>query len=302
MKGNSTSSRPRRSGLAPPRKKTCSQCEKSKVRCDLKKPTCSRCETRRTRCQYPAGAGPKYDAPSHNQGSSSIPVTDNILQTPSTTAAPSLQGARNRTDTTTNSVIATESPPRNFLRRNPLHQPSRFTVSFSQGQTNRSATHQPWSTSDIPPILAEMDSAGETFEIPTILLANPDTSVDMEFEHLDLIPMANADEILDRWTRPYLNMSTPSAPKDFQPYTIQYTTRILKSYVSKLNSFVMPPFIHHQQLTGNVPQTLANCFSLVRSWLNRTPGNRKMIKRQIFREMGKMYDQVHLSQTAFRSS
>jgi hypothetical protein len=54
----------------------------------------------------------------------------------------------------------------------------------------------------------------------------------MDFEHLDLVPMANADEILDRWTRPYLNMSTASVPKAFPPYTIQYITRILKSYVS----------------------------------------------------------------------
>ncbi|KAJ6022733.1 hypothetical protein N7460_013128 [Penicillium canescens] len=116
-------------------------------------------------------------------------------------------------------------------------------------------------------------------------------STDMDFEHLDLVPMANADEILDRWTRPYLNMSTASVPKAFPPYTIQYITRILKSYVSKLNSSAVPPFIHHQQVTGNVPPILANCFSLVRSWLNRMPGNEKIIQRQILREMRKIYDQ-----------
>jgi hypothetical protein len=120
----------------------------------------------------------------------------------------------------------------------------------------------------------------------------------MDFEHLDLVPMANADEILDRWTRPYLHMSTASVPKAFPPYTIQYITRILKSYVSKLNSSAVPPFIHYQQVTGNVPPILANCFSLVRSWLNRIPGNGKMIRGQILQEMRNIYDQVHLAQTS----
>jgi hypothetical protein len=40
---------------APPRKKACQNCTRSKVRCGLEKPTCSRCRSKGRSCQYPPG-------------------------------------------------------------------------------------------------------------------------------------------------------------------------------------------------------------------------------------------------------
>lgn len=42
---------------APPRKKACSNCTRSKVRCDLERPACSRCRSRGQNCEYLANVG-----------------------------------------------------------------------------------------------------------------------------------------------------------------------------------------------------------------------------------------------------
>jgi len=42
---------------APPRKKACNNCTRSKVRCDLERPACSRCRSRDRNCEYPANEG-----------------------------------------------------------------------------------------------------------------------------------------------------------------------------------------------------------------------------------------------------
>ncbi|OJJ80828.1 Zn(II)2Cys6 transcription factor domain-containing protein [Aspergillus glaucus CBS 516.65] len=48
---------------APPRKKACSNCTRSKVRCDFERPACSRCRSRGQNCEYLVNVG--VNAPVH---------------------------------------------------------------------------------------------------------------------------------------------------------------------------------------------------------------------------------------------
>ncbi|KIW70362.1 hypothetical protein PV04_02637 [Phialophora macrospora] len=59
-----------------PRKKSCGNCFKSKLRCDLRKPSCTRCENRKWDCAYTTGANP----PSEEDGAEE---NDNLSGPPS---------------------------------------------------------------------------------------------------------------------------------------------------------------------------------------------------------------------------
>ncbi|KAJ5499500.1 hypothetical protein N7453_008551 [Penicillium expansum] len=101
---------------------------------------------------------------------------------------------------------------------------------------------------------------------------HPDSTVALNFREIDLVPMIDAEEIRDRWLRPYISSSTGQEPKQLNAHTIQYLTCVLKSYLRNLLNSVAPPFIHSLQQTGTCPPILAYCFTLVRTWLTRIPG------------------------------
>jgi hypothetical protein len=212
--------------------------------------------------------------------------------------APSSQVTAKESDIPIELLTTSENVEHTILQSESLEPHPILTLSSSEGLPDRSTAtdpsfHQSFQTSSIsPPFLAKLDSAGEIHENSARWSPKRDRP-NLNFEIQDLVPMPNADEILDRWTRPYLNKDPAFVLKTFHPFTVQYTIRVLKSYVARLKSSAIPPFIHHQQVSGGLPQTLSICFSLVHSWLNRNSGNENMIKRKIAQEMRSVHDQVH---------
>ncbi|KAJ5835281.1 hypothetical protein N7447_001307 [Penicillium robsamsonii] len=123
-----------------------------------------------------------------------------------------------------------------------------------------------------------------------------DATVVVDFQQIDLAPMIDAEEIRDRWLRPYISSSTGQEPKQFNAHTIQYLTCVLKSYIRNQLNSIAPPFIHSMQQTGTCPPVLACCFTLVRTWLTRIPGCERLVLGAMGAEMRKIE-----SQDAFQS-
>ncbi|KAJ5384247.1 hypothetical protein N7517_002158 [Penicillium concentricum] len=113
----------------------------------------------------------------------------------------------------------------------------------------------------------------------------------LNFQQIDLVPMVDAEEIRDRWLRPYISSSTGQEPKQLNAHTIQYLICMLKSYIRNHLNSIAPPFIHAQQQAGTCPPVLAYCFTLVRTWLTRIPGSEPLIIGAMRVEMKKIEDQ-----------
>ena len=113
----------------------------------------------------------------------------------------------------------------------------------------------------------------------------PNTTAVLDFHQIDLVPMINAEEVRDRWLRPYISGSTSQEPKQLNAHTIQYLTCVLKSYLRNLLNSTAPPFVHSMQQMGTCPPVLAYCFTLVRTWLTRIPGCEPLILETMRGEM-----------------
>ncbi|KOS39887.1 hypothetical protein ACN38_g9262 [Penicillium nordicum] len=113
---------------------------------------------------------------------------------------------------------------------------------------------------------------------------HPDVRV-LDFQEIDLVPMIDAEEIRNRWLRPYISSSTGQEPKQLNAHTIQYLTCVLRSYIRNLIHSIAPPFIHSLQQAPTCSPVLAHCFTLVRTWLTRIPGCEPLLLRMIGDEM-----------------
>ena len=109
----------------------------------------------------------------------------------------------------------------------------------------------------------------------------------------DLLPMVAADEIRDRWLRPYISASTGQEPKQLNPHTIQYLTCVLKSYLRNFASSVAPPFVHHLQLTHHPSPVLSYCCANIRTWLGKGSEYEVFILSTMREEMEKIQTQVN---------
>jgi hypothetical protein len=118
---------------------------------------------------------------------------------------------------------------------------------------------------------------------------HPDPSL---YEESDLVPMADAGEIRDRWLRPYISASTGQKPKQLNPHTIQYLTCMLKSYLRNLSNAIFPPFVHHSQYTESRSPVLSYCCANIRTWLGKSPEYEIFIMETIREEMRKIENQV----------
>jgi Fungal Zn(2)-Cys(6) binuclear cluster domain len=85
-----------------------------------------------------------------------------------------------------------------------------------------------------------------------------------DFSHIDLISVTDSDSIRNRWLQSFLP-STGKRAKILPPHTVQYLSCVFKSYSRRLlRPGCLPPFIHPLQMVdGELPLSLANCFSLV---------------------------------------
>jgi hypothetical protein len=120
--------------------------------------------------------------------------------------------------------------------------------------------------------------------------------LELDFTDIDLTPCPNADDIRDRWLRPYLlpPLGREEIPKAYHPFTLQYISVILKTYPRYLlKDGGFPPIIHHAQVnTIRMPQTLANCYSLVRMWEQAAPGSEAMVTGVVEAEMERLASEV----------
>jgi hypothetical protein len=115
----------------------------------------------------------------------------------------------------------------------------------------------------------------------------------LDFSHLDLVPLANADHIRDRWLRPFLDVGD-RVPKAFQPYTLQYMSCVLRTYPKQMAGDDVSPMIHPMQLSDGTPTALANCYSLVRLWHHRADGSEGIVAETVGREMDRLAQYVSL--------
>ncbi|GFF36398.1 hypothetical protein IFM58399_04541 [Aspergillus lentulus] len=222
---------------APPRKKACQNCTRSKVRCGLEKPICLRCKSKGRSCQYPPGrvAAPETEVTGTANGAEKdyTPLLG-IQEFADTAVAPEPA-----------SLIPESGPAAAFRSPHPR--------AVTSGQPKR---------------------------------------LDLVLTDIDLTPSLNAVDIRDRWLRPYLlpPLGRDEIPKAYHPFTLQYISIILKTYpryMLKDGSF--PPVIHHTQVnTNQMPQALANCYSLVRMWEQAAPGSERMVMGTVEAEMERL--------------
>ncbi|PIG83453.1 C6 finger domain protein [Aspergillus arachidicola] len=125
----------------------------------------------------------------------------------------------------------------------------------------------------------------------------------LDFRTVDLVPSANAEDIRDRWLRPYIlpPLGQDEIPKVYHPFTLQYISRILSTYPRcMLKDKDVPPIIHRSQIEGKeLPRSLANCYSLVRMWEQAVPGSEMMVMSTLEKEMERLAEEVPLHDDTF---
>lgn len=118
----------------------------------------------------------------------------------------------------------------------------------------------------------------------------------LDFTAIDLAPSTNAEDIRDRWLRPYIPppLGQNEVPKVYHPSTLQYISRVLSTYPRyMLRNGNIPPIIHHAQVErGEIPHALANCYTLVRMWEQAVPGSEEMVVKTLEKEMERLAEEV----------
>ncbi|KAF7587820.1 hypothetical protein BBP40_006672 [Aspergillus hancockii] len=226
------------SSQRPARKKACSNCTKSKVRCSLEKPACSRCRSTGRICEYLASALAR-DSPS-------------AAGTFTVDPGASHSGA---------SIFAT--PRLDPMPISLPYVPTPSSTAWSPASQLRRTVAGGWRDGD-----------------------------GLDFTTVDLAPNANAEDIRDRWLRPYIPppLGQDEVPKVYHPSTLQYISRVLSTYPRRmLEDRAVPPIIHAAQIEGKeMPPALANCYSLVRMWEQAVPGSETMVTSTLEKEMERL--------------
>lgn len=115
----------------------------------------------------------------------------------------------------------------------------------------------------------------------------------VDFSNLALVPLDDADQIRDRWLRPFLAVPE-QVSKSFHPFTLQYISCVLRTYPKQMaGNKCVPPIVHPMQMSErNTPVALANCYSLVRLWHHRAEGSEAIVADTIQREMNRLAHDV----------
>jgi hypothetical protein len=115
----------------------------------------------------------------------------------------------------------------------------------------------------------------------------------VDYTTIDLISVTDSVLIRDRWLQSFL--PTPGQRAKVLPlHTVQFLSCVFRSYSRKLlQPDCFPPFVHPlQAVEGELPQALANCFSLVRMWVGREQGSDVMVVETVRSEMERLFDEV----------
>ncbi|GJP88847.1 C6 finger domain protein [Aspergillus niger] len=240
----------------PPRRKACSNCIKSKVRCTLDRPACSRCRLTGRTCDY----GTTTTALEHRH-------------------FPRLQETHiGETDSLESQSVPSPSVPE--LSSRVLQTPPSLSYTPSP-----SANNTIW----CPPNQQAQELPIEAFS----------KEKEFDFEAINLTPSSIAEDIRDRWLRPFFLPAhgRSETPKVCHPHTLQFIARIMKTYPRyMLRDRRPPPIIHHVQVRENeTPRALANCYSLVRMWEQAVPGSEEIVLNTVAREMERLASEVCIS-------
>ncbi|KAL2832538.1 hypothetical protein BDW59DRAFT_180990 [Aspergillus cavernicola] len=145
----------------------------------------------------------------------------------------------------------------------------------------------PYTLSDNAP-----DTPGQTYQRDTIEHGNNNG---LDFTNTNLAPSFSAEHIRDRWLRPYIlpPLGRDEIPKLYHPFTLQYISRILSTYPHRmLRDGDVPPIIHHTQVSKrSMPLALANCYTLVRMWIQAAPGSEAIVVNTLEREMDRLAEE-----------
>ncbi|KAL4912761.1 hypothetical protein BDW62DRAFT_216074 [Aspergillus aurantiobrunneus] len=153
----------------------------------------------------------------------------------------------------------------------------------------------PNSVSRVSDALQGQDAEGS---LDTAILESPfldssltSSSFTLDLANTDLVPNESADNIRDRWLRPYLfPLGREEVPKLYQPFTLQFISRVLSTYPYRmLRDGDVPPIIHHAQVSsGTISPSLANCYTLVRMRVQAAPGSEAMVVDTVQTEMDRL--------------
>lgn len=138
-----------------------------------------------------------------------------------------------------------------------------------------------------PVIGSQSTGLQPTAQLPTS--GNHGNASPLDFSSLDLVPLADADQVRLRWMRPFLAVGEQPV-KTFHPFTLQYISCVLRAYPKQMTEDNgVPPIIHPMQVSeGSTAVALANCYSLVRLWHHRAPGSEEVVAETIQREMSRL--------------
>ncbi|EAU37093.1 predicted protein [Aspergillus terreus NIH2624] len=117
----------------------------------------------------------------------------------------------------------------------------------------------------------------------------------LDLRNIQLVAGSNAEDIRDRWLRPYIlpPMGWAEVPKVYHPFTLQYISLVLRAYPRRmLRDGDVPPIIHHAQIHGgHIPRSLANCYTLVRMYEQAVPGSEAMAVTMVEKEMERLAEE-----------
>ncbi|GES59898.1 GDSL-like lipase/acylhydrolase domain protein [Aspergillus terreus] len=117
----------------------------------------------------------------------------------------------------------------------------------------------------------------------------------LDLRVIQLVPGSNAEDIRDRWLRPYIlpPVGWTEVPKVYHPFTLQYISLVLRAYPRRmLKDGDVPPIIHHAQIHGgHIPRSLANCYTLVRMYEQAVPGSEAMAVTMVEKEMERLAEE-----------
>ncbi|PYH99764.1 hypothetical protein BO71DRAFT_468027 [Aspergillus ellipticus CBS 707.79] len=118
----------------------------------------------------------------------------------------------------------------------------------------------------------------------------------LDFENIDLVPRENAEDIRDRWLRPYIlpPLGRDEVPKAYHPFTLQYISMVLSTYPrSMLKDGDTPPIVHQMQIVEQrMSRALANCYSLVRMWEQAAVGSETLVVDTVEKEMERLANET----------
>ncbi|KAL4932422.1 Zn(II)2Cys6 transcription factor domain-containing protein [Aspergillus undulatus] len=220
----------------PPRKKACTSCTRSKVRCNLERPRCSRCRSLGRTCEY---------------------------TTPSSASIPALGSSQD----------ASDSPAWPILSGPPIDPAISGSASVLPNLPN---------TAGLTP--------SQSGELQITNEQNNDNELDLTSTHLAVND--SADDIRDRWLRPYFMPSLYGSEnsKVYQPFTLQFLSRVLSTYPHRMiKDKDVPPIVHRSQVSGGrIAPALANCYTLVRMWVQAVPGSERIVVDTVRLEMERL--------------